>query len=245
MKENLNELEFLFGELNLEESQRLLGELSADEASQLAKLKSAFSSLPTLNENIPDPQLSFARISDAIQQQSAAHSSGFAWFRPLPLGLAAAACTMLFVALTRLPLNFGSRSAKEPMIVASNDSKLSHLPSAGLNADLNLHSEIDSSPAKTLYGSVSEVKSLDFPTDKSSGPRVRYANRNRSSDERPSTRDSVDTKRSTNEVAPAADMQPGVGADVSVVVVTSTVDSGSGANGAVEVSKPNDIVLGS
>lgn len=250
------ELFYAAGEMTDADLLAFEASLSDSSKREVSSLKQAFSDLKLLNESIPEPQISFERIRHAIEA-APAPKRVMPWLRwsliATPIGALAIVAVLISksnVANTPIELS----PSTTPIAVAATETP--DMPSARPNPEVK-------STVAVKKASPVTVAVVDQP--------VRRPSRRHSDSHRLVARLSEDFPRASaglpknatpavSEAAPAIDSAmnsaarggaspalSGTGVELSgesVVVVTSTPDSQTGANTAVEVSKQSDVVLG-
>lgn len=245
--------------------------LSLEDKKQSQLLRQAFAGLPTLNEAIPEPQISFERIQDAILKAEPApvrSGAGWNWRRLFMLGTPVVAAGILVGLVVRQQPSAPAEVDLGPRrIEASSALALGPTPAGVLEGEpesVRGGTETVEDVEKSRPVVVQVIPSKPAPKESVPEPRVRKAtprrlvaklDRNFSG---PSTRlvkraapvatpsTMAGVAASGPAVASTFEAAPAVSLypGESVVVVTSTPSGASGANTAIEVSRQDDVILG-
>lgn len=269
MKREELELLFAAGELTEAETKEYLGMLSANELATAELLKGAFADLKQLNEGIPEPQISFARVKDAIQAAPAAKPS---WMRWMPFAVAVPAAAALMViamnqSTSRIQSPVGETSIPTVAMQSPNTELAPTNSAPKLDEEISVSPEIETGPKTSVV--VNSTREPARPTRPSTRRhRPLMASRDSapmpgiaSAGARISGHLSVDdmaalatvayksySKNTQSTGAPIGNAGFGTsGAPESenAVLLTNAPDSETGANEAFEVNVSDDVVIGS
>ena len=260
---NDQELYYASGEMSDADLLAFEQSLSGSAAHEASSLKDAFASLRTLNEGIPEPQISFDRVRHAIESGPVAKPV-MPWRRWALFATPVAAMALVAMFASRSSLN------NVPEIVAPDTTAVASVTTPKVVVAPPIVANVD----KTVIAKVTEPKiSFAIPESRPVVTARRSSSRRHSAGtlvasniELPSASRGLPKRVDFGGNEPASfdsvPVDPGVtgaadsmgtggassrsttGANQPVVVVTSTPDSQTGANTAVEVSKQNDVVLG-
>ncbi len=254
MREELD-LRYTFGEMSDAELLAFEDSLTGSARSEAMQMRTTFSDLKRMNDSIPEPQISFERVRHAIEAAPAAKPAPI-WQRWFVLAAPVSALAVMAILMNR---------GGGPAVVAESVSG-STAPSIANPVVPEAAPEVSPKPADwEKINQPAVVLGTPAPVIK---PQPRPARRYVARLDDGFRRSSASlTKSSAPPVSdPPMTMRGGVGGDTAseaadgatiaapsavsatvqepVVVVTSTPNSVTGANSAVEVSKQSDVVLG-
>ncbi len=253
MREELD-LRYTFGEMTDAELLAFEDSLTGSARSEAMQMRTTLSDLKRMNDSIPEPQISFERVRHAIEAAPAAKAAPI-WQRWLVLAAPLSALAVMAILMNR---GGGPAVVAESVTESTSPSIASTVPEAA--------PEISPKPAdwEKINQPVVIVATPARVSSSQTRPTRRYFARLDDGFRRSSTRLIKSAVPTVSKVP--AEMRSGFGGDTaseaaggttmaapaamstsvqeSVVVVTSTPDSVTGANSAVEVSKQSDVVLG-
>ncbi|MBL8060062.1 MAG: hypothetical protein JNK63_05015 [Chthonomonas sp.] len=206
-------------------------------------LKSAYASLRSLNDGIPEPQISFERVKQAIEAAPAQPSSiwhkWFVWATPL----AAMGAIAIVMMRAEAPATF--TESPTTVVAKASPSQPTHELHAQPEPQLPVDNAVvsESAPARPTISQrkVRRPRPVLVATNdnfgrRSSAPLTKSAPTNQGTDAgAPAPIRNADAIESTPTVAVSSEP---------VVVVSPNTDTKTGASSAMEVSKQGDDVLG-
>lgn len=242
MNHDDQELNYMTGEMS--GSEQMAFEQSLTTSAK--ELKAVFSSLKTLNESIPEAQISFERVRNAID--AAPKTAAPLWTRWLIWASPVAAMGAIVIVMA-------TRSNAPVAIPVSNPTSVAHVdpPKPITQPDIAVRPEakvlvevptvvakVNAEPATRIRRPLRRTRPATLASLAAPPPSA-GAGLNKAS---AAGRGQAITKVDAPESLPSNESQPVVMEPEPVVVVSPTQSAHSGANAAVEVGKQTDDVLG-